>query len=447
MSSTDNILEQISKRIAVITVVFLCAIQPFISDPNGILLYKTVENTVDRFGYIKWISLLCIGGIVLFVLTLNILRNSYSGNMIYLSLPLMLFTIWCLISTFMSTDFKTSFLGLFCSYQGLTTYFIYFMIVTLIINYYDDIYSLFIQNVLIICPMLMAFLVVNESFDSTLIEYLYDAKFRYATKVHATLGNSNFVGSYFSLMFPFATIVWLRSTASRVFPLHLLSTVTNYFGLVYSVGRVSWIASLISCLICIILLRNKQYLVRFLILLSVLVVFTALIDTKAQILGDRVEDFYHQTKNISTNADDFGSGRLFAFKNFARLSVESPKNIIFGVGLECLVFYESYANKFGKAHSDLIEFAATMGYPALIFYLYFCGHIFFRYLKTLATIPIFTSAIFAAWLGYLIQSFFNAPCIGVVEIFFVFSGILLKHLISGQERPSGFSPVAPVIRV
>jgi phosphate starvation-inducible membrane PsiE len=445
MSTYDNLLSTLSEKATTAIVITLCAVCPFICDPKGIFFHHVLGKVEDRFGYVKWIALLCVASAIAAVLLLNILKNSLSDSKLVLNVPLLLFTFWCLVATFFSVDFTTSFFGIFCSYQGLVTYVIYLAIFTLVINYYNNDHISYLAYSITIASVLMSLIVIIETFAPGLLDIISDPKFKYATNVRATFGNSNNVGSYFSLMFPFATIMWLHSTTSKDKYVYLASTVINYFGLLYSVSRVSWISATVACVLCILLVRNTGHLVRFCKLTFFLVLATFIIDSGTHIIRSKVENLYTQTTTMHRNLDNFGSSRVLGYKTFIKLNISSAKNMLVGVGPDCLAFFESGNEVFGKAHSDPIEYAATMGLPALLFYALFICSILVPYLKVIGSAPYAVTAVFAAWLGYLIQSFLNSPCISIVEIFMVFSGVLFRFLLTHATRPDGSRARLPVV--
>jgi hypothetical protein len=145
-----------------------------------------------------------------------------------------------------------------------------------------------------------------------------------------------------------------------------------------------------------------------------------------------------QTQQASeTNIGALGSGRMYYYKHFIKVPFINLKHGLFGIGPDCLYRYGyvPFGNVNGqenfqfdhKAHSDLIEYAATMGIPALVFYICFIVSIFYPVFKQIHSVPPEFLAIFAASLGYLIQSFFNIPNVVLAGIFFAFTAIIELH--------------------
>jgi O-antigen ligase len=215
--------------------------------------------------------------------------------------------------------------------------------------------------------------------------------------------------------------------------------VINCMGLLITTSRISLISALVACLYCIYFTdkRSVNYgKLAFIVLVSVFFVYM-MNNSKGEILVDRFQNAVDQT-NIAIHGDvrNFGSHRVYIYENIIKLIYESKKIAFVGVGPDCLMYYysssEEEVNKYpesanytaDKAHSDLIEYAATMGIPSLIFYSCFVLSILLPWFKKIKTASLEKKAIFAGWLGYLIQSMFNTPSIGVVIIFFVFSAIL-----------------------
>ena len=356
---------------------------------------------------------------------------------------MLLFTLWVAVSTCFATDFKDAFFGNEAKYQGLLSYIEYFIIFLLVFNRLSDKYIKLLVYITLASSSLISILCLFEFYgiDVFIMKFNVPPDFYFPTKVHATFGNSNYVGSYFSIMSPLSIVAYLRSKkSSESFNLLLLS-VTNYAGLVVSLSRISWISVLVAIIFCLIYIdKNRLLYVKTAILIIIMFTVTFVLNaTSDSLIKEKYVDAVKQFDVTSTkNISSFGSSRFYIYEKFTLLTFSSYKNMFFGVGPDCLSYYGRVQDDdiikypflssvtISKAHSDLIEYMASMGIPALIFYSWFIVSILFSWLKKFRTASPEMSGIFAAWLGYLIQSLFNMSILGVIAIFFVFSAIIVR---------------------
>lgn len=421
----------------------VCAIVPLISFPK--LLIDTMGYILawDFFVYYKSIAYNIITIAAIALLIFSGVQSFKTKDMLRIKLSLLLFTLWVAVSTCFATDFKDAFFGNEAKYQGLLSYIEYFIIFLLVFNRLSDKYIKLLVYITLASSSLISILCLFEFYgiDVFIMKFNVPPDFYFPTKVHATFGNSNYVGSYFSIMSPLSIVAYLRSKkSSESFNLLLLS-VTNYAGLVVSLSRISWISVLVAIIFCLIYIdKNRLLYVKTAILIIIMFTVTFVLNaTSDSLIKEKYVDAVKQFDVTSTkNISSFGSSRFYIYEKFTLLTFSSYKNMFFGVGPDCLSYYGRVQDDdiikypflssvtISKAHSDLIEYMASMGIPALIFYSWFIVSILFSWLKKFRTASPEMSGIFAAWLGYLIQSLFNMSILGVIAIFFVFSAIIVR---------------------
>jgi len=263
----------------------------------------------------------------------------------------------------------------------------------------------------------------------------------------ATLGNRNIAGAYYSLLLPVSIYLFLMSSSKKNSILLFFSTTIFFSGMVVSLTRVSWIGTALTCVLFLWFLRNniKKYIKKIGLIIVAFLVVTVLFDYTGggQIVG-RYFDLWNQVKVAQEDGNyaQFGSNRMFAYK---RALIAIKDHPITGIGPECFVYYGrmtveeskelSFPNRtfFDKAHSDYLEFAATMGIPSLIFYLWFLFSIFIPFVRKKDRIPTEMLAIFTGWTAYVVQAAFNFNAISVSPVFFVLSAILYKFLLAEKK--------------
>lgn len=421
----NNNRDKITYYIAII----LCSILPFVIYPK----YSQNAGMIDLFMYYKSILIYFLGVLSLIVLLIQLFDDN---NINRINKYLSLFMAWAVISTCFSTQQITSVFGLHLEHLGLLSFLCFYIFYTLISNNFKHKFLKSYINIVLISSSIMSLLCLTQFFNIGIINYIFSETYNFPTVVYATFGNSNFVGSYFSLIFPLSVMMLLNAEEEKYTIILLCCTVINCMGLLISASRISLISALVACFYCIYFTdeRSRNYGKLASIIFTSFIFLYMMNISKGETLINGFKDAVSQTKQADVR--DFGSHRIYIYENIIRLIYESKRNALVGVGLDCLVYHysssEEESKKYpelahasaSKAHSDLIEYAATMGIPSLIFYVCFVLSLLLPWFKKIKTASPEKICIFAGWLGYLIQSMFNAPSIGVVVMFFVFSAIL-----------------------
>jgi len=443
----QSFLETVSTVIALL----LCSVVPLICYPN-VVLSGTAGNAVDFFIYYKAIALYLLAGVSLLVLLAQGVPGSPFQRKIRTKTTLLLFTVWVAVATYFSSEPATSLWGYTFQNLGLLSHVSFFIIFTLILNNFRAENLKLLTYATLASSSLIAVSCIFEYFGVHALEYLFSSQYTFPTQVHATFGNSNNVGSYFTLTAPLSTMLWLRSKDKREGALLLIPTLLCLWGLIVSTSRISLFFALAACLVCLFLSAGRSLLLRrFLAVTAFAFAVAFLVDAGT---GSAIKQKYvaagSQTREAaSSDLRKLGSNRLYAYEKFIRLTLKSPRRLLVGVGPDCLYLYgwtsdadaqtfPALANVvFCQAHSDIIEYAATMGIPALVFYLGFIFSILLPRLRKASAASPALAGIFAGWLGYLSQSFFNFPNVGIIGIFFVFSALLAeKAHCSAESDPA-----------
>ena len=444
----QTFLETVSTVIALL----LCAVVPLICYPN-VILSGSAGNAVDFFIYYKAIALYLLAGASLLILLVQGIPGSPWRRKIRIKATLLLFTAWVAVATYFSSEPGTSLWGYTFQNLGLLSYVSYFIIYTLILNNFRNKDLKLLTYATLTSSSLIAVSCIFEYFGVHFLEFIFANHYTFPTQVHATFGNSNNVGSYFTLTVPLSTMLWLRSKGKRESALLLIPTLLCLWGLIVSTSRISLAAVLVTCLVCIMPLDDRWFSFRkFLAVLAFAFAVSFLVDAMT---GSAIREKYvaagSQTRDAATsNLRKLGSNRLYAYEKFVKLTLKSPRRMLVGVGPDCLYLYgwtsdedartfPSLANiVFCQAHSDMVEYMATMGIPALVFYVGFLLSILLPWRREMKSAAPVMTGLFAGWLGYVLQSFLNFPNVGIVGIFFVFSAILSTKVNNPAEpQPAG----------
>lgn len=80
-----------------------------------------------------------------------------------------------------------------------------------------------------------------------------------------------------------------------------------------------------------------------------------------------------------------------------------------------------------KAHNEYLQIAVTLGFPALIFYVSFLFMIIIKSVKIILCCKnnTITLCIFAGFLAYIIQAFFNISVVSVAPVYWSVTGLLI----------------------
>ena len=285
-------------------------------------------------------------------------------------------------------------------------------------------------------------------------------------QVNGTFGNSNFFGSFISIILPITSYMFLVKGSKKAF---ILSQVM-FFNLIACTARSSWVAFIIGALIFLIFLikqKNKAYFKRTLVLLIGFIIIGTYLFGGFNAIKTKIENVKKQ-KTVQTNTEqtntkqtikqsptvaqrkltqiqnDFktvketksivkmGSGRIPIWKMTLKLIKQRP---IFGCGPDnlneglhkyckedAINYFNAHKVEVDKAHNEYLHIAATLGIPALIVYLTFLSFVLLPKMKIMfkdKKIFVFTVAIIC----YLAQAFFNISTIGVAPLLWILLGL------------------------
>jgi len=119
---------------------------------------------------------------------------------------------------------------------------------------------------------------------------------------------------------------------------------------------------------------------------------------------------------VNNTTDSIGSGRGVLWREGINLSLKKP---LFGFGPDNLyILYKGSLANF-RPHNIIIQLAAMLGYPALIFYLTGLGFHLKEFITKFNNLTFDSYGLYLVVLGYLVSSFFGYPTIYVTPIFII----------------------------
>jgi len=185
-------------------------------------------------------------------------------------------------------------------------------------------------------------------------------------------------------------------------PLLLFCVVMMSFALLLTVTRASQLALIVSCFAMVFVVNRKMLLILAAIVLPVAI-------------GGLI--FLQQSRNVGffDSKDDSTKYRQTMWRDGLRLSTESPRNFVFGVGMDSIQRYWRDWQMFdggkiplGHFHSTPVQILAERGFPALLLWLWILflfTKIFLRYLRSQIPNPKSEIGIVLAAFGGLIGFF------------------------------------------
>lgn len=403
-----------------------------------------VPDIVHTNHYILKEYVLLIGGAFLLIILLSSYKKIKLDKKDILLLSFLLLIV---ISTLLSSNIKTSILGAKNRCEGLLMFITYACIyfTSKKLFKYEDKNELL--TLLFFACMGIGILGIAQKYVS--FAKLYPI---FNKGIGGTFGNSNFFGSFISIVLPISICTFVFKGSKKGFLLSLVM----FFNLISSGTRSAWVAFIIGTfffLIYLIKQKNKGYFKKTVILLILFVLifmylfgsFKAIIkkinpekkETKTvpvsqtQIKVSQVSKEIKEAKKTGS-INKMGSGRIEIWKMTIKLILQKP---IFGCGTDnlrdglheyCQEDITQYVKRarvdIDKAHNEYLQIAATIGVPALIIYLLFLSLIVFPKMKIMfknEIIFIITLTIIC----YLAQAFFNISTIGVAPIFWMLLGL------------------------
>lgn len=416
------------------------------------LLVKTWDGTAS-YNILKLIVLLGAGLVLLILLLASYKTLTLDKK----DILLLIFMGLVFISTFLSSNIKVSIFGFKHRHEGLLMFATYIIIYMCSKKYFKYNKVSRFLNIMFLVSMAIGILGIAQQYVNN--KELYPL---FNKGICSTFGNSNFFGSFISIVLPIATAIFILNGNKKGFILSLIM----FYNMISSGTRSAWVAFAVVGLMGLIYLikqRNKKYFVRAAILLILFVIiFIYLLNGFDFIINKLKSDDANEqggsvkttqassTKTITElkietmknelkyaketgNFDKIGSDRILIWKLSLKLIAKKP---VFGCGPDnfweglvrnCTKEIGEYVYRtnicIDKAHNEYLQIGATLGIPALICYLVFIGLILFPK-KKLALNDKKYFIICLSIISYLVQAFFNISTIGVAPLFWMLLGLI-----------------------
>ena len=395
----------------------------------------------NNYNILKYIVLLITGGILIIILL-----TDYK-NIITDKKDILIFVFLCLsiISTIFSSDISKSIIGETNRFEGLLMIFVYIAIYISAKKYFKIEKVKLFLSVMFYVSMLIGILgILQRNIECIKLYPIFNKG------ICSTFGNSNFFGSFISIILPISMATYILYGNKRAFVLSMIM----FFNMIASGTRSAWVAFIVVGVygsIFLINKRDKQYLKRTIILILIFVIIFIYLFSNLNFWGSgdcvtkiKMNQLKNDLKKITQSgfSNEMGSGRIEIWRMTFKLIAKKPiigcgvDNLKISLANECTDELAEFALKtFGvvdKAHNEYLQIAATMGIPSLIIYLIFVLLILIPKLRLIFKDDI-AFIISLTIISYLVQAFFNISTIGVAPLYWLILGISDRGSIIKKE--------------
>ena len=399
-------------------------------------------NSITKNYNIPKLFALLIGG---FLLLIGLVLNHKEIIVDKKDILIFIFLTIAFLSTCLSDNIKISILGDRNRYEGFLMITIYVVIYIVAKNFIDFSKINKLLNIGFYVALFAGILgILQKNID---LEVLYPI---FNKGIASTFGNSNFFGSFISIILPISSLMYIIYGYKKGYILSLVM----FFNMIASGTRSAWVAFIIAALFGFIYLiksKNKMILKNSIILIiSFILIFAYLYcnggifkanhDTRARIKQIQSEFNSVKYKGISNT---LGSNRIEIWKMTLKLIAQKP---LFGCGTDnlkrgllkyCREDFFAFAIRTSgapdKAHNEYLQIAATMGIPAVIVYTIFVSAILLPKMKNMFKNKV-AYILSLTIISYLTQAFFNISTIGVAPLYWMLLGITDRYVDYNKEE-------------
>lgn len=386
---------------------FMVAIYPLIVVPHSYGIRYPLGWAPPSYFYApRWCVLMVVG-----IITLGILIKDRVRLRKPVFIPLGLFAVFGLISTLLAKYPITAWVGSPYRFTGFSTY-LACMLLFILASRTRQVERLLgcmvatasIVSLLALLQYLGINLIPHESFRKGMIGY-------------GTMANSNFMGTYTAFIMPGALIRYLQT---RKLP-WLVGAAIIYIGLLVSLCRGAWLASLVGlAIILVFAIRKPEWRIPLVWFLGICLVTTlAVLPLRHTAVVKKAATVPSELTKVVNNNPRGGNKRIAIWQETLKLL---PQVWAFGVGPDNLGYVlevDMIEQNVDKAHNIYLDIAITLGIFTLAAYLAFL--LFF--LRQAKTGIGFSLLMMLA--TYLIQGMSNIDVVMIMPLFWSVLGLIL----------------------
>ncbi len=352
---------------------------------------------------------------------------------------LLLFILMVIISTILSVDINQSLIGAYTRNEGFPVFISYASLFFFTSRFVNPQKKVIIIKTLVILAIFMCIYGILQHYNLDIISHIV------YPRSYSFFNNPDFFGSYLTLMFPLAVIMYFLAKYYYEKIFYLLTSSMIFLTLLFSEARSGWVGTFtayVVILLLVVLKRKQLWKKAIIISLAFLIIFASVNYTnESQVITSRINSTITQVSSGDINHS--GSGRIFIWRTAFPLLKDYW---LHGSGPDTfgLVFPNDSAqvkaflhNYIDKAHNEYLQIAVTLGIPALIFYLLFLFEIIKSTLKSVLKLneenKFYYYALLSGIVGYIVQAFFNISVVVVAPYFWIILGLSYLSIKEAKE--------------
>lgn len=320
---------------------------------------------------------------------------------------LLLMLLWSILSALLSGNLRQCFLGDEYRHEGIVTYCLYAVVFIGAIQVSQK-HMRWVAEVLCAVCAITGILVIT---GGRIIPGLFfvDMELR-AAMFH----NNNHYGYFLAICFPVCFGVILDEQNPTIFQ-RILRWVEYWLicnAIAYCSCRGSFLgiaAAMIGWDISVCILHKQKW--KKCLALNIVFILTILLLHTESTIMDRMSSLMMevdavQQEQTSNTIEGMGSGRGILWKYGIQFALEKP---LFGYGPDNLghLYSAVQSGLADRPHNELIQFAASLGFPALICYITAIGSHAASFLRCFRRLSVFHLALFASVGSYIVSSMFG----------------------------------------
>ena len=375
-----------------------------------LVMYK---NTSELFEFNKIIFIYLIAILIFIVWIFKIAKEKkITFKRTFLNIPLLIFLLTQIASTFFSIDFYTSIFGFYGRFNGgllsITAYiFLYFAF----INLFD------FKNIdrLLKVSLISTFLVIlwglpgKFGYDLSCFVFLRELnnncwvdQFKPSERLFSTLGQPNWLGAYLSINF-FISLYFLfkekaKSILNRNNLIFVGLTLLIFITILFTRSRSSYLGLVFGLILFSSFKFNYK---KIVILLTIFLISVFIFKTGINSIDKFITFEKNKNQTVITKgskiANDYLVTESFDIRKIVwegawKLGLKYP---LFGSGVETFAYSYYFTRPqehnltsewdfiYNKAHNEYLNYLATTGFIGLISYLFLIGSVFYILFKSL----------------------------------------------------------------
>jgi len=432
------------------------------------------SNTSELFEFNKMLFIYLVAILIFFIWSLKmILVKKIIIKKTFLDIPIWLFLLSQLISTFFSIDFHTSVFGYYGRFNGgLLSIVCYLVFYYAFVSNYQDFGKNFLEKlfkIILVGSLIVILWGLPGKFGYDLSCFLFSgqlnnscwtAQFKPAERLFSTLGQPNWLGAYLAVNFFIGFYYFFKTKNLKYWILNTGYLILNFTTLLFTRSRSSLIAVGVGILIFVpaylfLIEKNFKKVLGVCTLLFVLLVIcrtgTPQIDRFFDLKTYQAKKTTAPVKTekkapvINSDITESGDIRKIVWQGAIDLGEKYP---LFGTGVETFAYAYYFVRPqahnltsewdylYNKAHNEYLNYFATTGFVGLGTYLVLILVVII-YAISQFKVNLLVLSLLCAYLTILITNFFGFSVTMINLFFYLLPGfvfILAHSSESSQEK-------------